>query len=33
MIDKRREMEQKMAEESLYAELWKQDMLIKQAKE
>jgi len=26
-------MEQQIAEESLYAELWKQDMLIKQAKE
>ncbi len=33
MIDKRRNLEQKMMEESLYAELWKQDMMIKQAKE
>lgn len=33
MIDKRRDLEQKIMEESLYAELWKQDMMIKQAKE
>ena len=33
MIEKRRAMEEKIMEESLYAELWKQDMRIKEAKE
>jgi hypothetical protein len=33
MIEKRRAMEGKIMEESLYAELWKQDMRVKEAKE
>ena len=33
MIDKWWNLEQKIMEESLYAELWKQDMMNKQAKE
>jgi hypothetical protein len=33
MKDKRRLMEEKIMEETLYAELWKQDMKVKEAKE
>lgn len=33
MREKRRAMEEKIMEETLYAELWKQDMKIKEAKE
>lgn len=33
MMEKRRAIEDKIMEETLYAELWKQDMRVKEAKE